>query len=375
VIGGQKQEAGENATAVQVENGNVTINKGISIAQMSEILLELQRLFVAFTADAQETAEKRINKLREEMLDKFSQPEQANPEAFKDPDFQFLYRRAQEYYARDGNEITSDLLVELLAERSKIPKRDRMALILNEATEKVAKLTDEDVAILSLAFLFYQTGGGAVDYETLVRHYKMFAAPFIKDIQPLTSAYTYLESLGCISMDRLTRRDLRDIIFDNYDLLFTSYFDDNELLGLFPDTRTHTDITSVLAYRQKVNFKPFGGNPLGENSGMPEMTSGDFEWRFATLSTRDLKSKLAEFPLNDKQIERVVNFAHGKRMSREAAFAKLSNDVPELKTLQALWSSVDLQRTNLTSVGLVIGHASLSKQSPSFSAPLNTWIA
>lgn len=205
MIGGQDQSIGDNSTAIQAK-GDVTINQGLTLSQMGDIMLQLQKLVGDFTAQAEQTANARFDKFREEVLDKFSDGKQANPEAFKDPDFQFLLKNAQVNYARDGNERTGKLLVELLAERSKLPQRDRTALILNEATDKISKLTDEDISILSLAFVLLNTGGGCQNYKTLVTHYKNAISPFIKDLRAETSSYTYMESLGCLSLNHLVGR-------------------------------------------------------------------------------------------------------------------------------------------------------------------------
>lgn len=379
MIGGQRQNIGDNSNAIQA-NGDVTINQGLTIPQMGEIMVQLQKLVGQFTAQAEETAQARFEKFQAEMLEKFADKSQANSEAFKDPDFQFLLRSAQVNYARDGNESTGKLLVELLAERSKLPQRDRVALILNEATDKISKLTDEDVSILSLAFVLLNTGGGCENYQTFVQHYKNAISPFIKDLKVESSSYTYMESLGCLSLNHLVSRSLLDIVNANYRELFTDGFTLKELTDSISDQTKHPQARNLVIpvnaanSAQFLNVSSFGQLIVNSSSVLPPSNTQSEKFRFRVLSTADLDKLLDQIGLSDPDKAAVKSLVNSKHWSPQFMTDKLSTDVPEYSNLNNMWAKINFQKVNLTSVGIALGHASLARTYPQFKAPLSIWI-
>ena len=113
------------------------------------------------------------------LLERFTPSGDGDPNAFEDPDFQFLVGSAQRASGRCGDEQVIDNLVGLISERSREKNRGRLALALNEAVEIAPTLTPNEFAALSLAFLLKHTRNA-----TLVTLDK-FSEYFVTHVRPL----------------------------------------------------------------------------------------------------------------------------------------------------------------------------------------------
>src|SRR5262245_20123893 len=152
----QNQELAEGAAVVQAGR-DVVIHQGISPQQMSEIMIGMAKMLTAFQQEAADLAEARMKAFQARILERFAQPAQANPEAFRDPDFQYLLGDAQEAVARSGDEAVRDTLVDIIARRSMETRRSRLAITLNEAATRAANLTLNEFAALSLIYILRYT--------------------------------------------------------------------------------------------------------------------------------------------------------------------------------------------------------------------------
>lgn len=369
---GQDQDIGDNSFAIQTQ-GNVTVNQGMSLAEMGNIMIELNRIVTHFTSEAAAKAEERFQEFKEEVLKKFAQPGQANPNAFADPDFQFVLQAAQQSYARDGNDTTSSLLVELLASRSKLAKRNRLALILNEATYRIGKLTDEDVAILSIAFLLFNVNVEVASFKQWATHFRQFLLPFISDLKPGTSAYAYLESLGCLSRNSAIRRNIYEILFESYKLVFSDPFTMEDLYSKLGDQFNVSAVNSLVEY----DWQPEDWIEMAKMDDIDLRWSPGIKslgWRFNAQNIATLTSKVAAVELDDSHRQIIINFASSRIWEIERCRAHIAENIPELNDLFEVWDRLELQMIHLTSVGLVIGHASVSRVAPQFETPLDVWI-
>jgi hypothetical protein len=105
----QDQRVGERAEAYQAGR-DVVIHSGMSSEQMTEIMVGLGKQLAFYQAEAKQTVEERLASFREEILRAITQPGRGNPEAFRNPDFQYLLSEAQTAYARSGDNAVRDTL-------------------------------------------------------------------------------------------------------------------------------------------------------------------------------------------------------------------------------------------------------------------------
>ena len=154
----QEQSVTEGSTAIQA-GGNITIlNNGLTYDEVKTVALDVFKAnFYELAGDAKEIAKTRAEEITEEFLSKL---QKENPTGFKksgDPDFQYALYTVQKEYARNGDKELGDLLVDLLVDRSKQEQRDILQIVLNESLSTAPKLTENQLAVLAMIFLFKHT--------------------------------------------------------------------------------------------------------------------------------------------------------------------------------------------------------------------------
>jgi hypothetical protein len=151
----QAQNVSSGSTAIQA-GGNVTIvETGLTYADVRNIALDIFRTnFYKLAGVAKETAKVRAEEITEAFLSKLQNEHPAGLQKSNDPDFQYALFTVQKEYARNGDKDLGDLLVDLLVDRSKHEQRDILQIVLNESLKTAPKLTENQLAVLSLIFLF-----------------------------------------------------------------------------------------------------------------------------------------------------------------------------------------------------------------------------
>lgn len=155
----QDQNVAENSTAIQA-TGNVTVNNGLSVAEVKELcLLFLKDNFPALRDEAIRDAEINVREFSQELENKIIQNAQfITLEKFKDPDVQAAINDAVQASARRGKKANTNVLVDLIAERASISSNDFKDIVISEAVLVVPKLTKEQISYLS--FVHYMTHCG-----------------------------------------------------------------------------------------------------------------------------------------------------------------------------------------------------------------------
>src|SRR5229473_350490 len=144
----QDQDVRGGSLAVQSGRDTV-IQHGLSPAQMKEIMEAIASQLPGYAAVAREIVDERLRDFEQRVIGRFADTSSTRSEAFKDPDFQHVVIRAQNAYARSGDEQVRETLVDLIARRSMETDRTRLLLSLDEAVEKAALLTKNEFAELS----------------------------------------------------------------------------------------------------------------------------------------------------------------------------------------------------------------------------------
>lgn len=155
----QNQKVAGNSTAIQA-NGNVTVNNGLSVAEVKELcLLFLKDNFPALREEAIREAEGNVREFAQELEQKIVQNAQfITLEKFKDPDVQAAINDAVQSSARRGKKANTSVLVDLISERASVSSSDFKDIVLSEAVNVVPKLTQEQISYLS--FIHYMTHCG-----------------------------------------------------------------------------------------------------------------------------------------------------------------------------------------------------------------------
>ncbi len=155
----QDQKVAENSSAIQA-GGNVTVNNGLSVAEVKELcLLFLRDNFPALREEAIREAEDNVREFAQELERKIVQNAQfITLEKFKDPDVQAAINDAVQSSARRGKKANTNVLVDLISERASVSSSDFKDIVMSEAVNVVPKLTQEQISYLS--FIHFMTHCG-----------------------------------------------------------------------------------------------------------------------------------------------------------------------------------------------------------------------
>ena len=147
----QEQRGGRQSTNYQAQTINIA--HGSSLAEVRDIALEIfQANFFQLAGTAAQTAQSRAEELVGNFISELRDRNPAGAHHAADPDFQYSLIIAQREYARSGDRELGDLLVNLLVDRTASEKRTTQQISLNEAIGAVPKLTNGQLAAITVVF-------------------------------------------------------------------------------------------------------------------------------------------------------------------------------------------------------------------------------
>lgn len=155
MIENQKQNIGDNSTAIQVK-GNLSI--GSSYTDIKEIFLDLFELnFPKIQEVAAQTARNRVDNLLEEMRESFQKhKELIDIEKFEEPSVQFEMQAMTVNAAKRGDKSNYKLLSEILCTSISKDCPEIIELISSEALSVVPSLNQSHIDYLSLQILIHE---------------------------------------------------------------------------------------------------------------------------------------------------------------------------------------------------------------------------
>ena len=344
----QEQNVAEGSTAIQA-GGNVTITKtGLTYAEVRDIALDVYRVnFYELAGVAKETAKARAEEITEGFLSKLQKEHPAGFEKANDPDFQYALFTVQKEYARNGDKDLGDLLVDLLVDRSKHDQRDILQIVLNESLSTAPKLTENQLAVVAVIFLFkYTQNFGIGNHQMFAEYLDKHVAPFASKVVKNMACYQHLEFTGCGAIG-LGESSLESIM-GRYQGQFLKGFDAKEI----------TDRGVSIGVDPRF-FIPCLNDPskMQVRANSKELLDKNLE---ALAITPDDRAKIGAL------------FDVGKMNEMEIK-EKCVEIRPYMSGLFETWSESAMKNFTLTSVGIAIGHANIKRLVGEF-ANLSIWI-
>ena len=343
----QEQNVAEGSTAIQA-GGNVTIT-GLTYAEVKNVALDVFKAnFYELAGVAKDIAKARAEEITEAFLAKL---QTENPSGFTksdDPDFQYALFTVQKEYARNGDKELGDLLVDLLVDRSKQQHRDILQIVLNESLNTAPKLTESQLAVLSVIFLFRYTEEHELsDHQMFANYLDRHVAPFAPKLVKNRSCYQHLEfsGSGAIGMGHI---NLETILGTSYQGQFQKGFAEKEItdrgISIGLDRRFFMQCLNDPSKLQvRENNKEALKNVLEEHKiSAEDCAQIDALFDFGTMTDPEIKNKCIEIR-------------------------------PYMSNLFETWSDSDMRSFTLTSVGIAIGHANVKRLVGEFS-DLSIWI-
>lgn len=345
----QDQRVGEGGQAIQA-NGDVNINQGLSPDQMLTIMDGVATQVQRGVERAATLVEERLAEFKQAVVEEFSKPEtMGRTDAFQDPDFQFALHEAQKGFARSGTAELKEELVKLLSQRAAEPDRNRTALILNEAIQTIGNLTKQEIAAISIMFIFGNLQiNNAAGISTVTSMYSNLLNPFFNDLPDENFSYEYLVSMKCAVTNQFSHSNIWSILQERYENVFSRGFRGDEIPPGLP------------ADRMGEIVQPIPG-------------AFDGRMRFAPSNRAELEKVLMDAGIEEGARAPFLTLFDERKLD-EHEFQKLfTEQVPVMGPLVVRWENTLAKSTHLTGLGKAIAHSALASRT-TFSAPLEIWV-
>lgn len=345
----QNQNIGDSAIAVQAGGSVTLVNVGVSVSEAREIALDVAKTtFYELTGVAKDLASTRVEEITNRIIAKLESDFPGGLQKAIDPDFQYALFTVQKEFARNGDEDLGDLLVDLLVDRSKQDQRDILQIVLNESISTAPKLTDTNLAVLAVIFLFKYTQNFDVrNHQMLGDYLDKHLLPFVSKLSKNSAGFQHLEFTGCGSKG-ISSYTLEGLIGTTYQGYFLKGFDQSEIenrgILVGPDPRF---FMQCLNDPSKLQVRTNNVEVLGKYLDQEGVSAED-------------KVKIMEL------------FNLGK-MSEAEINEKLIALRPYMSEVFDIWTNSPMETFNLTSVGMAIGHANIKRLIGEF-ASLSIWI-
>lgn len=303
-----------------------------------------------YTQESKELIDRRTVEIVEKVIARVSQSGPEVARAFKDPDVQHVVGELSKAYVRTGDDNLADVLVDLLADRCSNETRSLMALVLNDAIETAPKLTDQELAALSLAWRVHRTVSLlVVDLETFGAFIEHDLLPFANDMPSGEASYFHLQYLGCLAVMRMAEPTFEQAIRTLYGGLFSRGFDETQIP---PDLQRYADDRRVFTAcvhdpdRLQVN----------------------------AMSLEALNARMPGYGIPDEHVSIIRNIYNAYLMPEDVIKEKLIAINPRMADFIERWNSCEIRRVDLTPVGIAISHANYRRVA-GMDAPLSIWVS
>jgi hypothetical protein len=192
----QKVQGGENSVNLQAGRD---IHIGISAVEAFKIAeYVFQNNITKFTDIARTTSDKRAKEVSQQFFEKIQKEQPENFKKLEEPAMQNALFNMQKAYALSGDINKKNLLVDILARRTKESEQSLTQIVLDESLEIIPKLTLLQIDALTLVFIIKQMNFNHVtDMKTFTAFTHQFIEPFLHNIPTTRTFYLHLQYLGC----------------------------------------------------------------------------------------------------------------------------------------------------------------------------------
>jgi hypothetical protein len=256
---------------------------------------------------------------------------------------------AQEAFARSGDKNVKDVLLDIVARRSKSTTQTREAITLNSAARIATNLTLDEFSNLALVYVLRYTMRTVRNFNDFCTYFEATVMPLAKTATKEESSIRHIEANACGKNSLITRAGWRDLIIGNYGGVLGTGFDleaAEERVG--EERREYLRSTLIPSFHDPAKFQPK-----------------------AQVKPHYLET-FKDSGLQATELTAVWDL-YATTMPEDATqmIARLSAQIPDIKLLNDVWEG--LAGLELTNVGFAIGHA-YATRAVNFNAPLNIWI-
>jgi hypothetical protein len=343
----QTQKAGDNSTNIQASS--ITVHQGISIDEARRLALDVFRAnFFELAGEAKNIARRRAEEVTEDFLKKLQEQHADGLKQAQEPDFQHALFTVQKEYARCGDKALGDLLVDLLVDRTKHPSRSILQIVLNESLVVAPKLTQDQLAALSMIFLFkYTINHGINNHQTLWEYLDRYVSPFADQITEKVACYQHLEYSGCGTVGLMTT-NLAEVFRRNYGGLFSNGF----VNAQWEAKQLKVPLSHAIFIRCLNDNSRYQVNGINEDA---------------------IRAECKNLGISDDDVGKVVALHNEMLMNGDEVQKRICEQRGYMHRVFEKWTGSSMNHFTLTSVGIAIGHANIKKNLGEF-ADLSIWI-
>ncbi|WP_218778480.1 hypothetical protein PWP89_08085 [Stenotrophomonas rhizophila] len=344
----QRQSASDGGTALQAGR-DISIIHGMNYADTKQVALDVFRSnFYELAGLAKQEATARAEEVTEAFLKKLLAENPGGFQYANDPGFQHALYTVQKEHAKTGDPDLGDLLVDLLVDRTKYPQRDFVQIVLDESLSTAPKLTEAQLADISVIFLLrFTRNGGLGNYDTFGRHLDQHVQPFVSKLTKSQASFQHLEFSGCGSI-AVTEILLEEVFRRTYAGLFVKGFDPQEVVS--------RGVTLGLDERI---FVPSLNDPT--------------KIQVRALTTEQLEATLEQLNIGLEDRARIRGLFEYNAMTPDEIRARCVELRPYMAEVFDFWSNSAAKNFTLTSVGIALAHANIKRLAGEF-ADLAIWI-
>jgi hypothetical protein len=347
VLRSQEQTGGPDSTNFQA--GRDIVHNGVTATEARNIALDVFNAnFLRLVGVAEDVARDRAERITRDYLEKL---QAENPNALnsvQEPDMLQAIYTAQKAYACSGEEELEKTLVDLLIDRSGQQDRELKTLVLNEAIAVLPKLSNcQRKSIAICFFVRYTRYTGPLNFGLYCAYLSQGLAPFADMLSGRRVDYQHIQSAGAGWISAFTF-ELGAVFSEVARGFFTKGFFADQVPD---DLRQHLSNSDI--------FVPCLRDPDKLQVNSP-----------SAQGIRDLACAKNVDP------DKLDNLSGIGIMTTPDIQSELISNVPCMNVVFDRWNTADslLQRLELTSVGMAIGHAYWRKVSGNSSVPLDIWL-
>lgn len=240
------QKSGDDSTNLQAGR-DIVVNSGNSIALYSIEEVAKQLLGSVFSELPNETKkqieanQKSYFQALSENLSKIVKQNEELQTVINSPDFQYISKQATISASRSPSTELHKNLSLLLIQRVNNDNEDLKRIVYNEAIKTLAKLTQNQLKILTLCFLVKRTKlNGLTNFDQFIQYLEQRIKPFI-NFKKTNAEFEHLAYTGCASIS-IAGHDLFGLFKGNYPEIFK---ESDNIDELFKNKETATKLLTA----------------------------------------------------------------------------------------------------------------------------------
>jgi hypothetical protein len=313
----------------QTNVNQLNVYKGLTTVEAVDLINKVvDQKLIGFKSEAELTFGKRVDEFKQVLIPKLGQLSEQELDKLRDPDTILALKEASEISGRKTNHELRQLLANLVIRRIKNnePGEEELKnLVYNEAISTIAKLTPDQLKIITLCYLLRYTSNSAVtSIMSLNVYLNTSIKPFL-EFRNTISQFQHIEYAGCGSINTFGI-SLSGVIKNNYFALFQKPIEPDNVQAWGIETDLLTKITSqredklYFVGRNKVDFK----NNIKQHT-------------FDEQIIKSILGRYEEHALSEQEVKDIVS----------------NTDIG--RQLINVWEESELMKMTLTTVGIVIG--------------------